>query len=60
MRKILMWSPLVNSQEMLRGGLFPDDIPTYWNAWYLAAWCLGLTVIGLPLVKAAQKHVTME
>jgi capsular polysaccharide transport system permease protein len=60
LRAALSWSPLVNSQEMFRSGLFPADIPTYWNAWYVLAWCLILTVIGLPLVAKAQKLVTME
>jgi len=60
LRKAALWSPLVNSQEMFRGGLFPESIPTYWSVWYLLAWCIGLTAIGLPMVSAAQKHVTME
>lgn len=59
-RNLLEWSPLVNAQEMFRGGLFPADIPTYWNAWYLMGWCVVLTAIGLPIVRKAQKHVTME
>jgi capsular polysaccharide transport system permease protein len=59
-REVLAWSPLVNGQEMFRGGLFPADIPTYWNAWYLLGWCVVLTAIGLPLINKAQKHLTME
>jgi capsular polysaccharide transport system permease protein len=60
LREVLAWSPLVNTQEMFRGGLFPADIPTYWNAWYVVVVCVILTAIGLPLVAKAQKHVTME
>jgi len=59
-RDILMWSPLVNAQEMFRSSIFPADVPTFWNAWYLACWGLVLTAIGLPLVQKAQKHVAME
>lgn len=59
-RDVLSWSPLVNAQEMFRGGLFPEDFPTYWDAWYLAGWCLVLTAIGLPLLHKAQQVVTSE
>jgi capsular polysaccharide transport system permease protein len=31
-RQILSWSPLVNLEEMFRGGLFPVDIQTEWAA----------------------------
>ena len=59
-RDVLSWSPLVNAQEMFRGGLFPDDFPTYWDAWYLAGWCIVLTAVGLPLLHKAQQVVTSE
>ena len=59
-RTILLWSPLVNTQEMLRSGLFPPDVPTYWSVWYNVGWCLVLTALGLIVIQKAQKHVTIE
>lgn len=59
-RQILSWSPLVNTQEMFRGGLFPADVPAEWDAVYVLLWCVVLTAIGLPLVREAQHHVRLE
>lgn len=58
-KEVLLWSPLVNAMEMFRGGLFPADIPTEWDAGYLAACAFGITGVGLPLCLYAQKHVQM-
>ncbi len=56
-QQIMLWSPLVHSSEMFRGGLFPSDIPTYWDPYYLLFWCVLFTGIGLPLTQYAQRHV---
>ncbi len=56
-RHILAWSPLVNILEMFRGGLFPADIPTEWDAVYVLICCVVLTAIGLPLIHLAQRRV---
>jgi len=53
---IILWSPLVNCIEMIRGGLFPDYVRTYGSPLYAAIWCIGLTAIGIPLVQYAQKY----
>jgi capsular polysaccharide transport system permease protein len=53
---IVLWSPLVNCMEMIRGGMFPDYITTYGSPLYTAIWCIGLTAIGIPLVQYAQEH----
>jgi capsular polysaccharide transport system permease protein len=53
---VILWSPLVNCIEMIRGGLFPDYITTYGSPLYVAIWCIALTAIGAPLVEYAQKH----
>lgn len=58
-RYILSWSPLVNIQEMFRGGLFPPEVQTEWDVGYLLLCCVVLTAIGLPLVRIAQRHVSM-
>jgi capsular polysaccharide transport system permease protein len=53
---IILWSPLVNCIEMIRGGMFPDYMPTYGSPLYIMIWCVGLTAIGIPLVQYAQRH----
>jgi len=58
-REVLLWSPLVNTQEMFRSGMFPADDTTFWYPGYVVLWCVALTTIGLPLVLAAQKRVSM-
>lgn len=58
-REVLLWSPLVHGSEMFRGGLFPADVPTEWDAVYLFCWAFGTTAVGLPLCRYAQKHVQM-
>jgi capsular polysaccharide transport system permease protein len=55
-QSIMLWSPLVNCIEMIRGGTFPEHIPTYGSPLYAALWCAGLTAIGVPLVQYAQRH----
>jgi capsular polysaccharide transport system permease protein len=53
---IILWSPLVNCTEMIRGGVFPDYIPTYSYPLYVVTWCVVLTAIGVALVQYAQEH----
>jgi capsular polysaccharide transport system permease protein len=55
-REIILWSPLVNCIEMIRGGLLPEYITTYYCPWYVINWCIGMTAIGIPLVYYAQEH----
>lgn len=59
-QKAVLWSPLVHAFEMFRAGMFGPDFPTYWSFWFPVGCCLVMTSIGLPLVRAAQKHVQME
>lgn len=53
---LILWSPLVNCIEMIRGGLFPTYMKAYYSVGYLLMWCVGLTAIGIPLVQYAQRH----
>ena len=59
-RDLALWSPLVHASEMFRAGLFSQDVPTQWDAVYLVSWCIGATVLGLPVVLYAQRHVRLE
>ena len=58
-QQVLLWSPLVNACEMFRSGLFPLSTPTHYSVTYLTLTCLGLTTIGLPLCRYAQRHVQL-
>jgi capsular polysaccharide transport system permease protein len=58
-RDFLLWSPLVQGMEMFRGGLFPADIPTEWNAAYLFACAFAMMAVALPLCLYAQRRVQM-
>jgi capsular polysaccharide transport system permease protein len=58
-REAALWVPLVHLSEMYRAGLFPPQVQTTWNAWYIVVWCVGLTGIGLPLILRARQHVHM-
>jgi capsular polysaccharide transport system permease protein len=57
-REIMEWSPLVNTVEMLRAGMFPPDTVTYYFPTYVVMCCVVLTAIGFPLVQYAQKQVS--
>jgi capsular polysaccharide transport system permease protein len=59
-REVLLWSPLVNNVELMRGGMFPIDMQTYSYPLYVVLWCIVLTAIGLPLAQVAQKRVTFS
>jgi capsular polysaccharide transport system permease protein len=52
----LLYSPLVNCIEMIRGGMFPEYVPTYTYPGYVVLWCTGMTAVGVPLVQYAQRH----
>lgn len=58
-RDILLYSPLVHGSEMFRSGVFPPDVVTIYDPWYMVAWCVAMTGIGLPLMLYAQRHVQL-
>lgn len=55
-QELILWSPLVSCMEMIRGGLLPGYITTYYFPWYVVTWCMGMTALGIPLVHYAQEH----
>jgi capsular polysaccharide transport system permease protein len=59
-RDLAEYSPLINANEMFRGGLLGDSVTTYWSAWYLTLWCIGLTALGLVIVMRARRMVRFE
>lgn len=57
LQAFMTWSPLVNCIEMIRGGLFPEDVTTHWSATYLIVCCSVLSAVGLILCRIAEKRV---
>lgn len=57
-QRFLSYSPLVNCLEMFRAPFFPEDVRTIYDVSYTVLCCCVITVIGLPLMGYAQKHVT--
>ncbi|MBW0365450.1 ABC transporter permease [Ensifer adhaerens] len=59
-QKVVLYSPLVQANEMLRFGYFGPSVKTYWDASYLFLCGLGLNALGFPLMKVVQKRVESE
>jgi capsular polysaccharide transport system permease protein len=59
-RAAMEWSPLVNTCEMFRAGVFPESVKTTWYPWYVVLWTLALTAIGLPLLAYVKRHVEVH
>lgn len=57
-RNTMLWSPMVSCIEMIRGGIFPDYMPTFYSPLYVVVCCTVLTAIGVPLVAYAQEHAS--
>jgi capsular polysaccharide transport system permease protein len=59
-REAVSWSPLVTNMEMLRAGMFPGDLETYYYPMYSVCWSMALTAIALPLAQYARRFVTFN
>jgi len=59
-RNFLSWSPMVNTVEMFRAGMFSADVPTFWDPWYIVWWCFAQTVAGLVLFDYVRRRVDMD
>ena len=55
-QKIVTYSPLVNSMEMLREGVLGPEVEAVWDFQYLVGCCVALTGVGLLVVKSARKY----
>ena len=59
-REGLLWLPMVHGVEMLREGWFGGLVRTHHDLAYMAAVCLGLTLVGLFLLRDAALRVEAE
>jgi capsular polysaccharide transport system permease protein len=56
-RVIVEWVPLSNTIEMLRAGMFPLDVKTYYSVPLIVFSSLFFIAIGLPIVEYARRKV---
>lgn len=60
MRDYLQWSPFVNAMEMMRKGIWGDQITAYYTIWNPLGCSLVATVIGLALCRKVRRTLTVE
>lgn len=59
-REFLMWSPFVNGMEMMRKGIWGDQVTTYYDPWNPVACSLVAAVIGLALCRKVRRTFSVE
>lgn len=59
-REWLTWSPLNQIFEMVHSGVFESYESPYFNPVYIVGWCMGLTVIGLFLLRILRRNVHLS
>jgi len=59
-REVVLWLPMVHCVELVREGYFGPSVPTYHDMAYVFEVCLGMTAIGLALVRAASRKVRYQ
>jgi capsular polysaccharide transport system permease protein len=56
-QKLLLLNPPVHCFEMFRAGFFGEDVTVHYDPWYLAAWSLGMTLVGSASVLAVRDRI---
>lgn len=60
MREYLLYSPLVNGMEMMRKGIWGEQVTVYYNAWNPII-CSGIaTIVGLALCRRVRRILSVE
>jgi capsular polysaccharide transport system permease protein len=59
-RVIIEWSPLANAIEMLRAGVYPISVKTYWSVPLIVFSSLALLTVGVPLVLYARRQIQVQ
>ncbi len=57
---VLTFMPSLPAYEMIRAGLFGDQVQTFYDTGYLTVFLVVLTLIGLWLVRDVRKHLELE
>ena len=59
-REFLLLSPFVNAMEMMRKGIWRDQITAYYNFWNPIIWATIGTLIGLVLCRRVRRMMAVE
>lgn len=60
MRGYFLWSPFVNGMEMMRKGIWGDQITAYYNVWNPIGCSIVASVIGLALCRHVRRTLAVE
>lgn len=59
-REFILLSPFVNGMEMMRKGIWGDQVTVYYNVWNPIVCSLAATVIGLILCRRVRRMLNVE
>lgn len=59
-REYFLWSPFVNGMEMMRKGIWGDQVTAYYNIWNPIGCTIVASVIGLALCRRVRKTLAVE
>jgi capsular polysaccharide transport system permease protein len=59
-REYLLWSPFVNGMEMMRKGVWGDQITAHYNIWNPIICSIVATTIGLVLCRSVRRTLSVE
>jgi capsular polysaccharide transport system permease protein len=60
MRAYLAWSPFVNAMEMMRKGIWGEQVTAYYNIWNPLGCSLVAMVLGLALCRHVRRTLAVE
>lgn len=60
LRSIMLWSPFVDAMEMMRFGVFGNDVDPYFNVWTPLAESMVCLTLGLIMCRRVRKGLTVE
>lgn len=60
MRPYYLWSPFVNGMEMMRKGIWGNEITVYYNIWNPIGCTIVISAIGLFLCRRVRRTLTVE
>ncbi|MEE4454255.1 ABC transporter permease [Novosphingobium resinovorum] len=60
LRDYMLWSPFVNAIEIMRGGVWGENLQVFYNVWQPIAFSMVCTVIGLALCRRVRRTLAVE
>jgi capsular polysaccharide transport system permease protein len=55
--QLALLNPMVHCFELFRAGIFGEEVVTHYDVWYLASWCIGLTIAGCAAMSRIRPHI---